>query len=90
MTSTSTSLVETDLDGDELNGTNNVLFDVIWFVQECKTNNRRLTGFIKDAEKAKDADLIKFFNDQQANNKASLVEAKAKAKARGVKGVKGV
>jgi hypothetical protein len=61
--------IKVDLEGDELGGTGNLFYDVIWFIQECMTNDRRLTGFVKDAEG--NTELEEFFEDVRSKNEAS-------------------
>lgn len=77
---TNPNVIRIDLEGDELTGTGNVLYDVIWFVQECMTNDRRLTGFIEDAKKADKADLEELFEVAKTQNEASWGKAVAKLK----------
>lgn len=78
MTTIDPRLTGPNLKGDEINGTENGFYDLIWLVQECMTTNRRLIGFIEDAKKENDKRLEKIFEDAKEKNEEICKKAKAK------------
>jgi hypothetical protein len=64
--------------GDDINGTGDLLYNIIWFIQETMTHSRRLKGFVKDAKEANNRDLETFFKDARRATKAARRDALGK------------
>jgi hypothetical protein len=57
-------------------GTKDKNYDIIWFTEACLSNALRLEGFIQDAERAGDAELVEFFRRAQGESRKGAEQAK--------------
>lgn len=69
-----------NLNGDDIDGTGNHYYDVIWFIQESMISSRRLEGFIKDAQKAPNKNLVAIYEEAKKNTEMSCAKAEAEFK----------
>ena len=55
--------------GEEVTGTADQEYNVIWFTEACLKNAQRLETYIKDAQEAGNTQLIEFFSKAQAESR---------------------
>ena len=53
-----------------------LIYNVIWFTEVCLSNVLRLENYIKDAERAKDTELVEFFRRAQAESRKGAEQGK--------------
>lgn len=56
-------------DSDDVSGTEDKDYNVIWFVEACLSNVQRLETYIHDAQKAGNEELAEFFRKAQAESR---------------------
>ena len=56
-------------DRDEVSGAEDKDFNVIWFVEACRSNFQRSETYIQDAQKAGNEELAEFFRKAQAESR---------------------
>ncbi|MFE5039086.1 hypothetical protein [Streptomyces sp. NPDC056683] len=52
-----------------ITGTQDKDYNLLWYVESCLENALRLDTFIKDAERAKDTQLVELFTKAQADSR---------------------
>ena len=65
-----------DTETGNVTGTADKDYNIIWFTEECLSNALRLENYIKDAERAQDAELAEFFRKAQADSRKGAEQAK--------------
>lgn len=65
------------VEGAEVTGTRDRDYNLIWFASACLSNAMKLEGFIQDAERDQDEELIDFFQRAQADSRKGAEQAKA-------------
>ena len=56
-------------DGEDVTGTEDKDYTVIWFTEACLSNAQRLQTYIEDAQRAGNAELEEFFKKAQAESR---------------------
>ena len=56
-------------DADNVTGTSDPEYNVIWFTEACLKNAQRLQTYIADAQKAGNEQLVEFFQKAQAESR---------------------
>ncbi|SEE83538.1 hypothetical protein [Streptomyces sp. Ag109_O5-10] len=65
-----------------ITGTQDKDYNLLWYVESCLENALRLDTFIKDAEQAKDAQLVELFTKAQADSRKGAEMGKALLRSR--------
>ncbi|MER6533774.1 hypothetical protein ACWDE0_43475 [Streptomyces sp. 900105755] len=65
-----------------ITGTQDKDYNLLWYVESCLENALRLDTFIKDAERAKDAQLVELFTKAQADSRKGAEMGKALLRSR--------
>lgn len=63
-------------------GTKDKDYDILWFTETCLANALKLTGFMRDAERAGDTELADFFRKAQEASRRGADQGKAFLRAR--------
>ena len=66
----------------QVTGTKDKDYNVIWFTEQCLSNQLRLEQYIQDAERDGDADLAEFFRRAQGASRKGAEEGKGLLKER--------
>jgi hypothetical protein len=53
----------------QVTGTKDPVYNIIWFTEACLSNALRLEGYIQDAERDGDNELVEFFQKAQADSR---------------------
>jgi hypothetical protein len=53
----------------QVTGTKDPVYNIIWFTEACLSNALRLEGYIQDAEREGDSELVEFFQRAQADSR---------------------
>lgn len=64
------------VEGGEVTGTMDRDYNLIWFTNACLNNALKLEGFMQDAERDGDDELIDFFKRAQAESRKGAEQAK--------------
>jgi hypothetical protein len=64
-------------DGEQVTGTKDKDYNIIWFTEACLSNALRLEQYIQDAEGAGDDELATFFRKAQADSRKGAEQGKA-------------
>ena len=65
-----------DMETGQITGTKDNDYNLIWFTEACLDNALRLETYIKDAERAKDAELTDLFRRAQAESRKGAEQGK--------------
>lgn len=65
------------VEGAEITGTMDRDYNLIWFASACLSNAMKLEGFIQDAERDEDDQLLEFFKRAQGESRKGAEQAKA-------------
>jgi hypothetical protein len=65
-----------DQETGQVTGTKDKDYNVIWFVEQCLSNQLRLEGYIQDAERDGDNDLADFFRRAQDASRRGAEQGK--------------
>lgn len=65
-----------DQETGEVTGTKDKDYNVIWFVEQCLSNQLRLEGYVQDAERDGDNDLADFFRRAQDASRRGAEQGK--------------
>jgi len=65
-----------DTETGNVTGTADKDYNIIWFTEACLSNALRLENYIKDAERAQDAELAEFFRKAQADSRKGAEQGK--------------
>ncbi|MER5522266.1 hypothetical protein ACGFZQ_44225 [Streptomyces sp. NPDC048254] len=65
-----------------ITGTADKDYNLLWYVESCMDNALRLDTYIKDAERAKDAQLVELFTKAQADSRKGADLGKAMLRSR--------
>jgi hypothetical protein len=60
----------------DVTGTADKDYNIIWFTEACLSNALRLEGYIKDAERGGDQELVEFFRKAQADSRKGAEQGK--------------
>jgi hypothetical protein len=63
-------------DAGQITGTKDKDYDIIWFTEACLSNALRLEQYAKDAEKAGDDELARFFRKAQEESRKGAEQGK--------------
>ena len=63
-------------EGDEITGTKDRDYDIIWFVEQCLSNALRLETYVQDAEREGDSELADFFRRAQTESRKGAEQGK--------------
>jgi hypothetical protein len=63
--------------GEDVTGTKDKAYDIIWFVEKCLSNALRMDTFIEDAERDGDDELAEFFRKAQHESRKGAEQGKA-------------
>jgi hypothetical protein len=66
----------------QVTGTKDKDYNIIWFTEQCLSNQLRLEQYIQDAERDGDADLAEFFRRAQGASRKGAEEGKGLLKER--------
>jgi hypothetical protein len=66
----------TTQDAGQITGTKDKDYDIIWFTEACLNNTLRLEQYTKDAERAGDDELAKFFRKAQEESRKGAEQGK--------------
>lgn len=66
----------TSHDGQQITGTMDKDYNLIWFVEACLDNAHRLETYMKDAEEAGDRELADFFKRAQGESRKGAEQGK--------------
>jgi len=66
----------------QVTGTKDKDYNIIWFTEQCLSNQLRLEQYIQDAERDGDADLAEFFRRAQGASRKGAEEGKSLLKER--------
>jgi len=66
----------TDTETGQVTGTKDKSYNIIWFTEQCLSNALRLEGYIQDAERDGDDELVKFFRRAQAESRKGAEQGK--------------
>ena len=72
----------TETETGDTTGTADKDYNIIWFTEACLSNVVRLEVFIKDAERAGDAELAEFFRKAQSESRKGGEQGKQMLAAR--------
>jgi hypothetical protein len=64
-------------EGDEITGTKDKDYNIIWFVEQCLSNTLRLETYVGDAEREGDRELVDFFRRAQDTSRKGAEQGKA-------------
>jgi hypothetical protein len=65
-----------DQETGQVTGTKDKDYNVIWFVEQCLSNQLRLEGYVQDAERDGDNDLADFFRRAQDASRRGAEQGK--------------
>ncbi|MGW7427628.1 hypothetical protein ACWGJB_48165 [Streptomyces sp. NPDC054813] len=65
-----------------ITGTADKDYNLLWYVESCMDNALRLDTYLKDAERAKDAQLVELFTKAQADSRRGADLGKALLRSR--------
>ena len=60
----------------QVTGTADKDYNIIWFTEQCLSNALRMETYIRDAERAGDAELADFFRRAQAESRKGAEQGK--------------
>ena len=60
----------------QVTGTKDKDYNIIWFTEQCLSNQLRLEQYIQDAERDGDSDLAEFFRRAQGASRKGAEEGK--------------
>ena len=63
-------------------GTKDKNYNIIWFVEQCLSNQLRLETYVQDAERDGDNDLAEFFRRAQGASRKGAEEGKTLLRSR--------
>ncbi|HWF35805.1 MAG TPA: hypothetical protein VG295_10530 [Solirubrobacteraceae bacterium] len=63
-------------------GTKDKDYNLIWFTEQCLSNALRLEGYVQDAERDGDSELVEFFKRAQAESRKGGEQGKEKLASR--------
>jgi hypothetical protein len=63
-------------EGEQITGTKDKDYNVIWFVEQCLSNVLRLETYIEDAEREGDSELADFFRRAQGESRKGAEKGK--------------
>jgi hypothetical protein len=66
----------TTQDAGQITGTKDKDYDIIWFTEACLNNTLRLEQYTKDAERAGDDELARFFRKAQEESRKGAEQGK--------------
>ena len=66
----------------QVTGTKDKDYNIIWFTEQCLSNQLRLEQYIQDAERDGDSDLAEFFRRAQGASRKGAEEGKGLLKER--------
>jgi hypothetical protein len=70
------------METDQVTGTQDKDYNIIWFTEQCLSNVLRLETYIQDAERAGDRELADFFRRAQHASRKGADEGKQLLKQR--------
>jgi LPS O-antigen subunit length determinant protein (WzzB/FepE family) len=65
-----------DQETGQVTGTKDKDYNVIWFVEQCLSNQLRLEGYVQDAERDGDNELADFFRRAQEASRRGAEQGK--------------
>jgi hypothetical protein len=68
------SMTNTETGG--VTGTMDKDYNILWFTEACLSNALRLEGYIGDAERSGDNELVEFFRKAQAESRKGAEQGK--------------
>jgi hypothetical protein len=63
-------------EASRVTGTDDAMYNVLWFTERCLNNALRLETYIDDAERAGDEELATFFRKAQADSRKGAEQGK--------------
>ncbi|MBA3528589.1 MAG: hypothetical protein H0T91_04640 [Propionibacteriaceae bacterium] len=69
-------------EAEQVTGTKDKDYNVIWFTEVCLSNVLRLETYIQDAEREGDSELADFFRKAQAESRKGAEQGKQMLKSR--------
>lgn len=63
-------------------GTKDRVYNIVWFTEACLSNALRLEGYIQDAQRDDDTELVEFFRKAQADSQKGAEQGKQLLRAR--------
>jgi hypothetical protein len=65
-----------DTETGQITGTKDKDYDIIWFTEACLSNTLKLEGYVADAEREGDQELVEFFRRAQNESRKGAEQGK--------------
>jgi hypothetical protein len=69
-------MTSADMETGQITGTKDKDYNLMWFTEACLENALRLETYIKDAERANDAELADLFRKAQSESRKGAEQGK--------------